>query len=121
MRGAIAIYLYQGFFTGGFVGKALHLRLIINKGGYKMLNPNRTSILAAVNAMNIISGYRPSIGEIAKVAGVSYGVAYRGLEFLVGKELINSHVTMEKRTAYRFSPAPKGLDALKEKGWQIYV
>lgn len=82
-----------------------------------MLKPNAVTVLFAVHCMHRVSGYNPSIGEIAKVAGLSYGVTNRALVSLCGDGLIRSHCNMRARVKYRFSDTLQGGIALKERGW----
>lgn len=77
---------------------------------------NQIVVLYALHVMHKISGYNPTIGEIAKVAGVSYGVAYRALEKLCGLGFIRSHVQATKKVGYRFSDTWQGQEYLKSRG-----
>lgn len=80
------------------------------------VTPTQAVVLHALSCLHKVSGYNPTIGEIAKVAGVSYGVAYRALEKLCGYAFIQSHVQSTKKVGYRFSPSIAGNQFLSEKG-----
>ena len=77
---------------------------------------NQVIVLLSLHLMHKVSGYNPTIGEVAKVAGVSYGVAYRALEKLCGFGYIRSHVQSTKKVGYRFSDTWQGEEFLKSKG-----
>jgi DNA-binding MarR family transcriptional regulator len=55
------------------------------------------------------SGYRPSVGEVAKIAGVSYGVADRHLQKLCRMDLIRCLRPTHGRVRYRFMLTAKGV------------
>jgi hypothetical protein len=77
---------------------------------------NQTAVLHAVYCLRCVSGYNPTIGEVAKVAGVSYGVAYRALEKLCGFGFIKTHVQLTPKIGYRFSNTSDGSFHLQTKG-----
>lgn len=81
-----------------------------------MLSPNVVQVLHAVAALHKVSGYNPTIGEVAKVAGVSYGVATRALEKLCGLQYVDCHTALTERVKYRFSSNGFGLQVLLAKG-----
>jgi hypothetical protein len=77
---------------------------------------NQLVVLFSLHLMHKVSGYNPTIGEVARVAGVSYGVAYRALEKLCGLGFIRSHVQAKKKVGYRFSDTWQGEAYLKSRG-----
>jgi len=72
-------------------------------------------VLAATAAMNGVSGYCPTIGEIANVAGVSDGVVTRRLEKLCGLGMIETHCYKKGRVRYRFYPTTEAYIFLNSK------
>lgn len=82
-----------------------------------MLKPNHVTVLFAVWSMRRVAGYQPTIGEIAKVCGLSYGVVDRALLFLCKASLVTCHEKKGKRVKYRFSETSGGYLTLKERGW----
>ena len=81
-----------------------------------MLSNNQIAVLRAVHAMNNVSGYNPTIGEVAKVANVSKGVATRSLEKLCGLGFVTCHKMRTKKPRYSFQIIFAGLDFLISKG-----
>lgn len=81
-----------------------------------MMNPSAVAVLHAVCSMHGVSGYCPSVGEVGKVAGVTYGVAFRALEKLVSLQYIECHTSVGSRVAYRFSSNAFGKQILLSKG-----
>lgn len=72
-------------------------------------------VLTSVAAMNGVSGYCPTIGDIANVANVSYGVATRRLEKLCGLGMIETHGYKKGRVRYRFYPTTEAYIFLNSK------
>jgi len=81
-----------------------------------MLTPSVIAVLHAVKALHSVSGYNPTIGEVAKVAGVSYGVSDRALQKLCGLQYVDCHKQKGKRVQYRFSSNNFGNSVLLAKG-----
>lgn len=81
-----------------------------------MLSLNHIAILKSVAAMNSISGYNPTIGEVAKVAGVSKGIATRALEKLCGAGYIACKKLHTKKARYSFYTTYEGDKFLHELG-----
>lgn len=82
-----------------------------------MLSPNVIAVLKAVHALNSVSGYNPTIGEVAKVAGVTKGVATRALEKLCGLDYVACKKLSTKRARYSFYSTFGGDSFLSQKGW----
>lgn len=81
-----------------------------------MLSLNHIAVLRAVAAMNSVSGYNPTIGEVAKVAGVSKGIATRALEKLCGANYVMCHKMHSKKARYSFYTTYEGDKFLSELG-----
>jgi len=83
-----------------------------------MLRPNVITVLAALVKVHDISGYNPTIGELARISGVSYGVANRAMEKLCGLELVASRYSRNRanKAKYRFYPTYAGYRAFEQKG-----
>ena len=67
------------------------------------------AIFFALDCILKPSGYRPSVGEVAKIAGVSYGVADRHLQKLCRMDLVKCLRPMHGRVRYRFMLSSKGV------------
>jgi len=84
--------------------------------GVNSMSPSHEAVLWAVGSMNRVSGYNPTIGEVAKVAGVSYGVCTRCLEKLCGAGFIETETNVKARIKYRFATTSDGSYYLVKKG-----
>lgn len=67
-----------------------------------MLTPNNRSVLNALACICAPSGYKPSVGEIARVAGVSRGVADRSLAKLCEMGYAKCLLQIKGRVNFRF-------------------
>lgn len=82
-----------------------------------MLSNNQIAVCKAVYAMNCVSGYNPTIGEVSKVANVSKGVATRALEKLCGMDFVACKKMTTKKARYSFYLTYQGAEFLSKKGW----
>lgn len=80
------------------------------------MSPTMIVVLHAVKEMHGVSGYNPTIGEVAKVAGVSYGVADRCIIKLCELKYCECHESIGARVRYRFSSTQFGNSILLSKG-----
>jgi DNA-binding MarR family transcriptional regulator len=67
------------------------------------------AIFFALDCILKPSGYRPSVGEVSKIAGVSYGVADRHLQKLCRMDLVRCLKPTHGRVRYRFMLTSKGV------------
>ena len=68
-----------------------------------MLTPNNRSVLNALSCICAPSGYKPSVGEVARIAGVARGVADRSLQKLCKMGYAKCFPQTKGRVNFRFS------------------
>jgi len=72
-------------------------------------------VLRALTAVHGISGYNPTIGELANITMLSYGVVDRRLQRLADLDMVYSDVQESGRVRYRFAPTHEGLIFVSQK------
>lgn len=85
-----------------FLFRVYTLVIVFSTKGYKMLTPNNRSVLNALACICAPSGYKPSVGEVARVAGVARGVADRSLQKLAKMGYCKCYLQTKGRVNFRF-------------------
>lgn len=72
-------------------------------------------VLRALCAVHEISGYNPTIGELANVTMLSSGVVDRRLQRLIDGGYVCTDIQDEGRVRYRFMPTNEGIIFVSQK------
>lgn len=80
------------------------------------MNKNMINTLWAVRCLHKVSGYCPTVGEVAKVAGIARPTAYRHLKYLIETGNIELIESKKGTLQWRVRESILGLDLLSISG-----